>query len=216
VLAAKADQQGRRSGIAQIRDRGAASRRRGEKLVDALLEAAWDEVSAVGYASLTIEGVAARAGTSKSVLYRRWPNRATLVRAAMRHHVGPFASDIPETGELRRDVLAVLCRYRDRYQEIGPDIVHGLMTEAPDLPREVFEVTPGVMMTVLTHAAQRGDVRLDTVTPRIAALPSDLVRHELLISGGRVPDAVLVEIIDDIFLPLVAGPGTPGSPPPKR
>jgi AcrR family transcriptional regulator len=191
-------------------------RRRGEKLVDALLEAAWAEVSAVGYASLTIEGVAARAGTSKSVLYRRWPNRATLVRAAMRHRAGPFASDIPDTGELRRDVLAVLRRYRDRYQEIRPDIVHGLMTELPDLPREVFEVTPGVMMTVLSRAAQRGEVRLDTVTPRIAALPSDLIRHELLISGGRVPDAVLAEVVDDIFLPLIAGSGTPGSPPPKK
>ncbi len=62
------------------------------------LRAAWEEVSEVGYAQLTMEGVAARAGTSKPVLYRRWPNRAALVLAAMRRQVVPISSDIPDTG----------------------------------------------------------------------------------------------------------------------
>jgi AcrR family transcriptional regulator len=52
----------------------------------ALLEAAWDELGEVGYPGFTLDGVAARAGTSRPVLARRWPNRAELVIAAMRHH----------------------------------------------------------------------------------------------------------------------------------
>src|SRR5262245_45572746 len=122
------DQPESQSGTAQVRD-GGASRRRGTERVDALLQAAWDEVSTVGYANLTMEGVAARAGTAKSVLYRRWPNRATLVRDAMRRRVGSMASDVPDTGDLRQDLLSVLQRYRDTYQQIGPDIAHGLLTE---------------------------------------------------------------------------------------
>ena len=55
-----------------------SSRRRGTKLEDALLDAAWEELQEVGYTRLTMEAVAARAGTSKPVLYRRWPNRARL------------------------------------------------------------------------------------------------------------------------------------------
>ena len=47
-----------------------ATRRRGTALEAALLEAAWDELSEVGYAALTMEGVAARARTSRAVLYR--------------------------------------------------------------------------------------------------------------------------------------------------
>jgi hypothetical protein len=46
-------------------------------------------------------------------------------------------------------------------------------------------------------------VRLDKVTPRVAALPGDLLRHDLLLSQGPVSDASLAEIVDDIFLPLV-------------
>jgi AcrR family transcriptional regulator len=179
------------------------SRRRGGQLEDALLRAALEEVSAVGYAKLTMEGVAARAGTSKPVLYRRWPNRAALVLAATRHRLASITSEIPDTGDLRQDVLTVLWQFRDRYQQVPPDITHGLMTELPDMPNDVFEVVPGVMMTILGHAAARGEVRLDKVTPRVAALPGDLLRHELLLSHGPVPDASLAEIVDDIFVPLV-------------
>jgi AcrR family transcriptional regulator len=150
-----------------------------------------------------MEGVAARAGTSKPVLYRRWPNRAALVLAATRHRLASITSEIPDTGDLRQDVLTVLWQFRDRYLQIPPDITHGLMTELPDIPNDVFEVVPGVMMTILGHAAARGEVRLDKVTPRVAALPGDLLRHDLLLSQGPVSDASLAEIVDDIFLPLV-------------
>lgn len=83
-------------------------RRHGAELEDALLQAAWDEVTSVGYANLTMEGVAARAHTSKAVLYRRWPGRAALILAAVRRRVIPITREVPDTGDLREDVLAVL------------------------------------------------------------------------------------------------------------
>lgn len=179
------------------------SRRRGAVLEDALLRAAWQELSEVGYARLTMEGAAARAGTSKAVLYRRWPNRAELVLAAVRNRMSPIASEIPDTGTLRGDVLSVLRQLRHRYREIGPDIIHGLMTELHELPATVLQVVPEVMMTILRRAAERGEVQLGKVTTRIVALPGDLLRHELLITHAPVSDAVLAEIVDDVFLPLV-------------
>jgi AcrR family transcriptional regulator len=199
----------RRSQPARTREGQGRLRRRGATLDDALLQAAWEEVSAVGYTNLTMEGVAARARTGKTVLYRRWPNRAALVLAAMRRRMGSLASQIPDTGDLRQDVLIVLRQFRDRYQQIGPDITHGLLTELHDIPPDVFEITPGVMMTILTHAAQRGEVRLHNVTPRIAALPGDLLRHQLLLSDGSASEAFLAEVVDDIFLPLVMDTGRP-------
>jgi AcrR family transcriptional regulator len=198
-----------RSQTTRTRKGAGRSRRYGATLEDALLQAAWEEVSAVGYANLTMEGVAARARTAKTVLYRRWPNRAALVLAAMRRRVGSIASQIPDTGNLRQDMLLVLRQLRDRYQRIGPDITHGLMTELHDIPTDVFEVVPGVVMAILTHAAQRGEVRLDKVTPRIAALPGDLLRHQMLLSGSSASEEFLVEVVDDIFLPLVMNAGRP-------
>src|SRR5262249_59930775 len=91
---------------------GGASRRRGKVLEDALLGAAGDEVTGAGYAKFTMEGAAARAGTARSVLYRRWPSKAGLVHAAMRSHLGSLDDEAPDPGNLRKDVLSVLQRVR--------------------------------------------------------------------------------------------------------
>jgi AcrR family transcriptional regulator len=195
------------------RNEGGTSRRRGKVLEDALLEAAWDEVTAVGYAKFTMDAVAARAGTARSVLYRRWPSRAALVHAAMRHRFGSLRDEVPDTGDLREDVLTVLRHNRDTFQDIGPSIVHGLMTEAADLPAEVYEVTPSAIGIILERAAARGQARPDRITPRIASLPGDLLRHEMQHPHGNPTDSFLAEIVDDIFLPLVRRPsGTCNEP----
>ena len=50
----------------------AQTRRRGAELEQAILDAAWEQLIAEGYEHFTIDTVAARAQTSKPVLYRRW------------------------------------------------------------------------------------------------------------------------------------------------
>ena len=179
------------------------SRRRGAALEQALLDATWEELQAVGYGDLTMDGVAARAGTSKAVLYRRWPNRARLVLAAMRQHGGSIAGRPPDTGSLRRDDLAVLRHMRDRFAQIGPDTVQGIIADLDDLPRDALEITPDLVTTMLERAAKRGEARPDRITHRIASVPGDLLRHEMLTTRTAPPDRVLAEIVDEVFLPLV-------------
>ena len=83
-------------------------RRHGQELESALLTAALDELVKVGYARLTMESVARRAGTSEPVLYRRWPNKDQLVLAAMEHYRNANPIALPDTGALRSDLLAEL------------------------------------------------------------------------------------------------------------
>jgi AcrR family transcriptional regulator len=183
---------------------GRANRRRGARLEDALLDAAWDELQAVGYAKLTMEAVAARAGTSKPVLYRRWPNRALLVLAVFRRQATSIADVVPDAGDLRDDTLAVLRHLRNRQQIAGPEVIHGLLAELQDVPAGVLEILPTVMTTVLARAMERGEVRPERVTRTVAALPGNLVRHEMMVSREPVTDQFLVEVVDEVFLPLVA------------
>lgn len=178
-------------------------RRRGAALEDALLQATWDELTEAGYANLTMDRVAERAGTSKAVIYRRWPKRVELVIAAYRRHVGSIRDAVPDTGNLREDLLAVLRALRQRYFDIGPDIINGVISERQYIPDEVASILPQVMMTLLNRAADRGEIRLGRVTPRMAAVPGDLLRHQLLLTEEPATDAVLAEWVDDIFLPLV-------------
>jgi len=75
-------------------------RRYGAALEEALLDAAWDELGEIGYAGFTVDAVARRAGTSRPVLYRRWPSRARLVLAAserMRRHCSSKTFPAPDS-----------------------------------------------------------------------------------------------------------------------
>lgn len=86
----------------------ARQRRRGPELEAALLDAAWDELVEAGFAKLTMESVAARAGTGIAVLYRRWANKDELVLAALKHYRDGHPVGLPDTGTLRGDLLAAL------------------------------------------------------------------------------------------------------------
>ncbi|HWU59132.1 MAG TPA: helix-turn-helix domain-containing protein, partial [Microbacteriaceae bacterium] len=83
-------------------------RRRGPALETALLDAAWDELLAVGFGKLTMESVAVRARTGIAVLYRRWANKDELVLAAIEHYRNGHPVDVPDTGTLRGDLIAAL------------------------------------------------------------------------------------------------------------
>lgn len=185
------------------------TRRRGAALEADLLDAAWAELAAVGYAKLTMEGVAARARTGKQVLYRRWGNRAELVIAALRHRTGSIADRVPATGTLRGDVLEVLRAGAERQRQIGPDTLHGLLAEARDVDPSFFGIMRGVLRTVVERAAERGEIPTADLPPRVLTLPADLLRHEILLSREPVARATLEEIVDEVFLPLVTHAGTP-------
>jgi AcrR family transcriptional regulator len=189
-------------------ERPVSTRRRGAILEHALLDAAWQELQESGYAKLTMERVADRAGTSRAVIYRRWRNRPELVIAAMRHRQPVLSGSIPDTGTLRGDMLAVLRRASARITETGPDTVIGMLSDLlsdAHAFEEILEQLRGgseVMSSVLARATARGETR-EHISPRVARLPLDLLRHELILTHQPPSQGTLEEILDEIFLPLV-------------
>jgi len=199
---------------------GPATRRRGAELEAAILEAAWEELAEVGYAALTMEGVAARAKTSRAVLYRRWPTRPDLVVAALKHRTDFTTPGSFDTGSLRGDMLALLRQMSTRVGEIAgvlSFLISASFDEAgitPALLRERATAgEPSAVPEMLRRAAARGEIGPGVVSPRIANVAVDLVRHDLIMKQAPIPDSDLAEIVDGIFLPLVrAAADAPGAP----
>jgi AcrR family transcriptional regulator len=185
-------------------------RRRGKKLEDAVLDAAWTELLDNGYASFTIEAVASRAGTSRTVLYRRWPSREDLTVAAIRHNRLKHPVDVPNTGSVRDDLISLLQQISKNravlavfFSLLVSEYFSETKTSVADLRRSVVQGFHNPFDMVLGRGVDRGEIDRSKLTPRIASLLPDLLRHEVLTSLRPVPNAVIAEFVDDIFLPLV-------------
>jgi AcrR family transcriptional regulator len=185
-------------------------RRRGDELENALLDAAWQELSEGGYGTFTIDAVAERAHTSRPVLYRRWATRDDLLLAAIRHGLRPVPVPTPDTGSLRGDLLAIMMAANDARRDIAALIsVHlGSYYQATglapaDLRELLLEGRPSSVEAIMERGIERGEIDPARLTARVATLPFDLLRHELIMTLKPIPESVMLEIVDDIFLPMV-------------
>ncbi|MEV4140955.1 TetR/AcrR family transcriptional regulator [Dactylosporangium sp. NPDC049742] len=192
-----------------------STRRRGEDLERAILHAAAEELRESGYAGMTMDRVAGRAGTNKNAIYRRWPNRAALGIAAYRHLSDAVLPD-PDTGTLRGDALEMLRLANQTWSSPHGAILRGLLAAAADDPelltlmreRSGADTMDRAWLTMLGRAVARGEAPAAAVHPRVAAAPMMLLRAEYAMRGiPSVPDEVLVELVDEVFLPLVRGRG---------
>jgi AcrR family transcriptional regulator len=80
---------------------------RGTAFVGKVFAAVIDVLGDVGYDGLTVPDVADRAGVNKTSIYRRWPDKAALVKDAL-HTLLEVNAVLPQTGSLSGDLTALL------------------------------------------------------------------------------------------------------------
>lgn len=197
------------------RRRGPApSRRRGAELEEAILRAAGDELAESGYAGLTMDRVAQRAGTNKNAIYRRWPSRAALAVAAYRR-ISVGDQPLPDTGTLRGDTLELLRRANRAWSSPAGSILRSLLAGVADDPEllaliheRANDAGSALWLTVLARAVARGEARPEALHPRVATVAVVLLRNEYVTRGiPTAPDHVLIEIVDEVYVPLIRGRG---------
>ncbi|MBD0672481.1 TetR/AcrR family transcriptional regulator [Streptomyces sp. CBMA156] len=187
------------------------TRRRGAALEEAILRAAVEEITGAGYAGLTMDKVAARAGTNKNAIYRRWPNRLALGIAAYKQLAK--AAPLPDTGELRGDALELLRQANRHWSSPLGAVLRELLAAAggateflAQLQDQSGDAAAAPWLTVLGRAVARGEVAPEALHPRVATVAVVLLRNEFVVRGvPTAPDDVLVEIVDEVYLPLVRG-----------
>ncbi|MGW4800254.1 TetR/AcrR family transcriptional regulator [Nonomuraea sp. NPDC004297] len=196
----------------QRRAADGGSRRRGSALEDALLDAAWDVLVEHGYHGFTYEAIAARAGTSRPVLYRRWPQRDGLLMATLARFWQPIA--MPDTGSLRGDAIAFLRNAdADRAGMITLMSVqlagyfHDTGTSLGELRDALLPPgQPSAFEMIVARAVERGELPAAPRSSRVLNLPLDLLRHDMLTTMRAVPHESIDEIVDEVWLPLLGLP----------
>lgn len=190
------------------------SRRRGETLYTAILDAALAELTEVGYAELTIERVAERARASKASVYRRWPSKLHLIYEAA-GRIFPHQGEITDTGSLRGDLLAFMRRSADALQGPIGAAMRGVISDAirdhstiDDLRGNETSRTLIVMRDLVERAAKRGELDLAAVTERQLEAGHATLRFHFLFHTRSLSDDLVVSIVDEIMLPLFQGAGT--------
>lgn len=183
-------------------------RRRGSALEGAIRAAVIAELAAHGYAGLTFEGVAAAASTAKTVLYRRWPTKAQMVVDAIGDDLGTALAQVPDTGSLAGDLVALLALMRADFGDRKRTVVLGLLADLDDeaaqqLREQLLVSASEVLTPVLDRARRRHELGSAELPARALRLPFDLLLHDALIRG-RLGDDDIGDIVTQCLMPLYA------------
>ena len=190
---------------------GPATRRRGVELTQAIYRATLEELAATSFEELSFEKIAPRAGTGKSVLYRRWSTTAELVLAALRDEdAGLGRLRTPDTGTLRGDLLVLLTTFARLLDEPRGRALRPLLTQRPRHPElfaqvmeQVIDPHRLVLLDCIRTAVDRGQAVPERATARTAAIGPRLIVAEH-IDRGTVPDEEVRAVVDEVLLPLLA------------
>ena len=134
----------------------------------AILEATTAILFEKGYAGLTIDGVAAAAGVSRPTIYRRWASKPELVIAALAHRTG-LAVPVPNTGSIRRDLIAVQRHQIKEFNNpVSRRVTSGLVADVatdPELAdlylKEYASPRRMSVWRALQRGVDRGELRVD-------------------------------------------------------
>jgi AcrR family transcriptional regulator len=172
-------------------------RKRSEQSRLAILTAAYELVGEIGCARLTIEGIAARAGTGKQTIYRWWPSKADVVLDALATKAD-LHIPIPDEGSYAADLRAfLLASFALGTQPTLIGILRALMAEAQIDPefwqrfRDGFLQRRRDALGVITGRAQaRGDLPPGLSPGTVADIVFGVIWYRVL-ATRELPDSGL-------------------------
>jgi AcrR family transcriptional regulator len=178
-------------------------------LLTALHDAALAELDEVGLGRLSMEGIARRAGTAKTTLYRRWSTPGAMLLDAIAAAY-PVETPSPAADDLRGDLIAALELMVEWSRHPTARAVQAVIMERhrhPDLVaglQGVFDrAGRRFTATVLHHYARLGQLDPALVTPVVEDIGEALVLKHAVDTGEEPTPQRLAEIVDQAVLPAV-------------
>jgi AcrR family transcriptional regulator len=177
----------------------------------AILAAAAELVVEVGYERVTVDAIAARAHASKSTMYRKWPGKAELVADALRRQAKGRATELPDTGSVRGDLLLIVRSIAQTFTggDAGPSLLSLVEAIRADpvlrdvIRAQIDERSGHDGALICARAMSRGEnVDADRGPAVIGLALAHLFLRTLL--GGELPsDDEQQTLVDETLLPLL-------------
>lgn len=188
-------------------------RRSGPELTRAIMRTTLELGQELGYAKLSIEAIATRAGVGKHTVYRRWPSKGALLLDSLLS-LSDAVLDYADTGDvvadLRKQIYAAVdllaqAPFRPLFQALVGEAQHD-----PGVAGALNErfIAPQADKTVarLKTAQEKGDLSPDFDLDLAMAILSGPLYFRLLITQEPLTHGYVDQILDALF----AGMGTAG------
>ncbi len=129
--------------------------RRNAQARRAILDATIELIARDGYATVTIEAIAAEAGVGKTTIYRWWPSKGNLALEAINDHIGAVL-DFPDTGDIATDLCAQMTELVGLFNSDIGVVFRGVVAEAQSNPA----IGTAILDTIIEPRTRACEVRL--------------------------------------------------------
>lgn len=158
-----------------------------------------------GYGGVTIEAIAKRAGVSKATMYRRWPNRASVILSAFLCRVYKQIDldedqDPEESLRLQMDnIVKVLCNS-------GGTVLSALLAEAQSCPQFAAEFRDHFIglfrekaYGFVRRGIEKGQFKSDLEVEVVVDVLFGPLFHALLLGHRQICNGYAARIADTVF-----------------
>jgi AcrR family transcriptional regulator len=179
-----------------------APRPRGGAVVEAVLTQTLTELADHGPDGLNIDRIARQAQVNRTTIYRRWPTREELIRAALSHSLHAF-DPIPDTGSLRGD-LRMIAQQIDRLIDAphGQALLRAAASPASGDTIARFAAQAATAATrrparqLSERARARGEWQANITPEQVIFTLVGAIWHRRSLEGHRIDNAWLDPLLD--------------------
>lgn len=168
---------------------------------ETVLAATFDALADGGFANLTIEDVARRAGVHKTTVYRRWETREALVLDALLERSADQVV-VPDTGSLTGDLEALLGAIAANItSRVGRAVLLTLSAESPHsgeldrLRREFWDTRFELTAVIVDRAIERGELTPATEPKRVIELAIAPLYLRVLVTGDPIDEGFIEDVV---------------------
>lgn len=170
----------------------------------AIRQATLDLLVEEGFARMSMEGVATRAGVGKAAIYRRWDNKTALVVEAITELVQPHL-DWPQTDDIRADLEVIFRKSMDKMRGLEGGLMAAVVSELvrnPELAATVRgqfiacrkeDLLERIRQAIDEGKLPEGDAEL------LAEVGFAVIHHRVLFSDAPLSDDLPKRLVEQFF-----------------